>query len=415
MEVLKIATAGSVDDGKSTLIGRILYDTKSLTSDKLEAIENTSKKRGYDYLDFSLATDGLVAEREQGITIDVAHIYFSTDKKSYIIADTPGHVEYTRNMVTGASTSQAAIILIDARKGVIEQTHRHFFINNLLRVKEIVVAINKMDLVDFSEERYNEIKADFEQLMAKRDYEDQKITFVPVSALRGDNVVHRSENTPWYQGETLLEHLEGLDLAAVSNVGTPRFPVQYVIRPKTDDHHDFRGFAGKVYGGELSVGDEVVALPSQTRSKIKEIYFHDKKYRTASRRSSVTITLEDEINLSRGDMLVKAGDLPTIDKQFTATISWMDTDKLVPGKKYVVQHGVNKVLAKVNTINHKIHPDYSGIEENVDGLAMNDIAQVTFKLNKPIFYDKFKNHRTNGSFILIDTQSNNTVGAGFIA
>lgn len=415
MEVLKIATAGSVDDGKSTLIGRILYDTKSLTSDKLEAIENTSKKRGYDYLDFSLATDGLVAEREQGITIDVAHIYFSTDKKSYIIADTPGHVEYTRNMVTGASTSQAAIILIDARKGVIEQTHRHFFINNLLRVKEIVVAINKMDLVDFSEERYNEIKADFEQLMAKRDYEDQKITFVPVSALRGDNVVHRSENTPWYQGETLLEHLEGLDLAAVSNVGTPRFPVQYVIRPKTDEHHDFRGFAGKVYGGELSVGDEVVALPSQTRSKIKEIYFHDKKYKTASRRSSVTITLEDEINLSRGDMLVKVGDLPTIDKQFTATISWMDTDKLVPGKKYVVQHGVNKVLAKVNTINHKIHPDYSGIEDNVDGLGMNDIAQVTFKLNKPIFYDKFKNHRTNGSFILIDTQSNNTVGAGFIA
>ena len=414
MEVLKIATAGSVDDGKSTLIGRILYDTKSLTSDKLEAIEKTSKKKGYDYLDFSLATDGLVAEREQGITIDVAHIYFSTEKKSYIIADTPGHVEYTRNMVTGASTSQAAIILIDARKGVIEQTHRHFFINNLLRIKEVVVAINKMDLVDFSEERYNEIKADFEQLMAKRDYEDQKITFVPVSALKGDNVVNRSENTPWYEGETLLEHLEGLDLAAVSNVGTPRFPVQYVIRPKTEEHHDFRGFAGKVYGGELSVGDEVVALPSQTRSKIKDIYFYDKKYQTASRRSSVTITLEDEINLSRGDMLVKAGDLPAIEKQFTATISWMDSENLIPGKKYVVQHGVNKVLAKVDNIQHKIHPDYSGIDEKANSLGMNDIAKVTFKLNKPIFYDKFKNHRTNGSFILIDTQSNSTVGAGFI-
>jgi len=414
MEVLKIATAGSVDDGKSTLIGRILYDTKSLTSDKLEAIEKTSKKKGYDYLDFSLATDGLVAEREQGITIDVAHIYFSTEKKSYIIADTPGHVEYTRNMVTGASTSQAAIILIDARKGVIEQTHRHFFINNLLRIKEVVVAINKMDLVDFSEERYNEIKADFEQLMAKRDYEDQKITFVPVSALKGDNVVNRSENTPWYEGETLLEHLEGLDLAAVSNVGTPRFPVQYVIRPKTEEHHDFRGFAGKVYGGELSVGDEVVALPSQTRSKIKDIYFYDKKYQTASRRSSVTITLEDEINLSRGDMLVKAGDLPAIEKQFTATISWMDSENLTPGKKYVVQHGVNKVLAKVDNIQHKIHPDYSGIDEKANSLGMNDIAKVTFKLNKPIFYDKFKNHRTNGSFILIDTQSNSTVGAGFI-
>ena len=415
MEVLKIATAGSVDDGKSTLIGRILYDTKSLTSDKLEAIERTSRQKGYDYLDFSLATDGLVAEREQGITIDVAHIYFSTAKKSYIIADTPGHVEYTRNMVTGASTSQAAIILIDARKGVIEQTNRHFFINNLLRIKEVVVAINKMDLVDFSEERYNEIKADFEKLMEKRDYADQKITFVPVSALKGDNVVHKSENTPWYKGETLLEHLEGLDLAAVSNVGTPRFPVQYVIRPKTEEHHDFRGFAGKVYGGELSVGDEVVALPSQNRSKIKEIYFYNKKYKTASRRSSVTITLEDEINLSRGDMLVKANDLPTIEKQFTATISWMDSKPLSAGNKYVVQHGVNKVLAKVDKVHHKIAPDYSGVDTEAQVLGMNDIAEVSFRLNKPIFYDKFKNHRTNGSFILIDTQSNNTVGAGFIS
>ncbi len=414
MEVLKIATAGSVDDGKSTLIGRLLYDTKSLTTDKLEAIEKTSKQKGYDYLDFSLATDGLVAEREQGITIDVAHIYFATKTKSYIIADTPGHVEYTRNMVTGASTSQAAIILIDARKGVIEQTNRHFFINNLLRVKEVVVAINKMDLVDFSEEKYNTIKADFEQLMGKRDYEEQKITFIPVSALKGDNVVHKSVNTPWYKGETLLKHLEGLDMAAVSNVGTPRFPVQYVVRPKTEEFHDFRGFAGKVYGGELSVGDEVVALPSQTRSKIKDIYFYDKKYETASRRSSVTITLEDEINVSRGDMLVKVDDLPTIEKQFTATISWMDSQRLTAGSKYVVQHGVNKVLAKVETIHHKINPDYSGIDTDANDLGMNDIAQVTFKLNKPIFYDKFKEHRTNGSFILIDKKSNSTVGAGFI-
>lgn len=412
---LKIATAGSVDDGKSTLIGRLLYDTKSLTSDKLEAIEKTSKQKGYDYLDFSLATDGLVAEREQGITIDVAHIYFSTANKSYIIADTPGHVEYTRNMVTGASTSQAAIILIDARKGVIEQTNRHFFINNLLRVKEVIVAINKMDLVGFSEERYTAIKNDFSILMAKRDYEEQRITFIPVSALKGDNVVNGSQHMPWYTGETLLQHLEGLDMAAVSNVGTPRFPVQYVIRPKTEEFHDFRGFAGKVYGGELSVGDEVVALPSMTTSKIKEIYFHNKKYQTASRRSSVTITLEDEINVSRGDMLVKVGDLPTIDKQFTATIAWMDSRRLILGNKYVVQHGVNKVLAKVETLHHKIKPDYSGIDTHVDqGLGMNDIAQVTFKLNKPIYFDKFKDHRTNGSFILIDTQSNSTVGAGFI-
>jgi sulfate adenylyltransferase subunit 1 len=414
MEVLKIATAGSVDDGKSTLIGRLLYDTKSLTTDKLEAIEKTSKQKGYDYLDFSLATDGLVAEREQGITIDVAHIYFSTQKKSYIIADTPGHVEYTRNMVTGASTSQAAIILIDARKGVIEQTNRHFFINNLLRVKEVVVAINKMDLVNFSEARYKEIKEDFQKLMGKRDYAEQRITFIPVSALKGDNVVHKSENTPWYDGETLLEHLEGLDLKAVSNIGTPRFPVQYVIRPKTEEHHDFRGFAGKVYGGELSVGDEVVALPSRTKSKIKAIYFYDKECQTASRRSSVTITLEDEINLSRGDMLVKVDDLPTVEKQFTATISWMDSQKLTAGNKYIVQHGVNKVLAKVEAVKHRIAPDYSGVDTTVDALGMNDIAQVSFRLNKPVFYDKFKDHRTNGSFILIDTQTNSTVGAGFI-
>jgi sulfate adenylyltransferase subunit 1 len=414
MEVLKIATAGSVDDGKSTLIGRLLYDTKSLTKDKLEAIEKTSRQKGFDYLDFSLATDGLVAEREQGITIDVAHIYFSTKTKSYIIADTPGHVEYTRNMVTGASTSQVAIILIDARKGVIEQTNRHFFINNLLRIKDVIVAINKMDLVDFSEETYNHIKVDFERLMAKRDYQEQQITFIPVSALKGDNVVNRSNRTPWYKGQTLLEHLEALERKDIYNVGTPRFPVQYVIRPKTEEHHDFRGFAGKVYGGELSVGDEVVALPSLNKTKIKDIYFYDKKYRTASRRSSVTITLEDEINLSRGDMLVKAGDLPKIEKEIDATVSWMDTRQMAVGNKYIVQHGVNKVLAKVERIHHKIHPDYSGLDSEIEALGINDIAKVTFKLNKPIFYDPFKAHRTNGSFILIDSQSNNTVAAGFI-
>ncbi|MCK0161770.1 sulfate adenylyltransferase subunit 1 [Allomuricauda sp. F6463D] len=414
MDVLKIATAGSVDDGKSTLIGRLLYDTKSMTDDKLEAIEKTSKQKGYDYLDFSLATDGLVAEREQGITIDVAHIYFSTPTKSYIIADTPGHVEYTRNMVTGASTSQASIILIDARKGVIEQTHRHFFINNLLRVKDVIVAINKMDLVDFSEKTYNTIKDDFVELMEKRDYQDQNITFIPVSALKGDNVVNRSEHTPWYKGQTLLEHLEELDQKDVYNTGTPRFPVQYVIRPKTKDFHDFRGFAGKVYGGELSVGDEVAVLPSMTRSKIKDIYFYDKKYKTAPRRSSVTITLEDEVNVSRGDMLVKAEDLPTVDKQLTAIVSWMDSDNFTPGGKYVLQHGVNKVLAKVDAIEHKIHPDYSGIEENVPSLQMNDIAKVRLRLNKPIFYDRFKDHRTNGSFIIIDSRTNTTAGVGFI-
>jgi sulfate adenylyltransferase subunit 1 len=414
MEVLKIATAGSVDDGKSTLIGRLLYDTKSLTSDKLEAIERSSKQKGYDYLDFSLATDGLVAEREQGITIDVAHIYFSTNTRSYIIADTPGHVEYTRNMVTGSSTSQAAIILIDARHGVIEQTYRHFFINNLLRIKDVIVAVNKMDLVDFSEERYNEIKTDFEKLVGKSDYEDQHITYIPVSALKGDNVVEKSIEMKWFKGQTLLEHLEKLDTKDVYNNGKMRFPVQYVIRPKTEEFHDFRGYAGKVYGGEIKVGDEVVVLPSETKTKVKEIYFNDKKFQSATRRSSVSITLENDVNVSRGDMIVKANELPKVEKKFTATISWMDSKNLVPGSKYILQHGVNKVLAKVNTINNKIETDFSGIVANVSSLKMNDIASVSFQLNKPIFFDAFKEHRTNGAFILIDPQTNNTAGVGFI-
>ncbi|MCF6213988.1 MAG: GTP-binding protein [Flavobacteriaceae bacterium] len=414
MEVLKIATAGSVDDGKSTLIGRLLYDTKSLTEDKLEAIERSSKQKGYDYLDFSLATDGLVAEREQGITIDVAHIYFSTATRSYIIADTPGHIEYTRNMVTGASTSQAAIILIDARHGVIEQTYRHFFINNLLRIKSVIVAVNKMDLVDFSEEKYNSIKADFEKLVAKSDYEDQNITYVPVSALKGDNVVEKSATMTWYKGQTLLEYLEHLDTKDIYNKGKMRFPVQYVIRPKTSEFHDFRSYAGKVYGGDISIGDEVVVLPSETKTKIKEIYFSDKKYTSASRRSSISVVLEDDVNLSRGDMIVKVNEMPKVEKSFTATISWMDSKQLVAGSKYILQHGINKVLAKVNAINNKIETDFSGVETDVSNLNMNDIATVSFQLNKPIFFDAFKEHRTNGAFILIDPQSNNTVGVGFI-
>lgn len=414
MEVLKIATAGSVDDGKSTLIGRLLYDTRSLTDDKLEAIERSSKQKGYDYLDFSLATDGLVAEREQGITIDVAHIYFSTKTRSYIIADTPGHVEYTRNMVTGASTSQVAIILIDARHGVIEQTYRHFFISNLLRIKSVIVAVNKMDLVNFSEERYNEIKADFEKLVEKSDYEDQNITYIPVSALKGDNVVDKSDAMPWFGGQTLLEYLEKLDTVNIYNRGKMRFPVQYVIRPKTEEFHDFRGYAGKVYGGDINVGDEVVVLPSETKTKIKEIFFNGKKYQSAARRTSISVTLENNVNVSRGDMIVKVNELPKIEKAFTATVSWMDGRPLSKGSKYTLQHGVNKVIAKVSAINHKIHPDFSGVENDVTSLNMNDIASVSFQLNKPIFFDAFKEHRTNGSFILIDPQTNNTAGVGFI-
>lgn len=317
-------------------------------------------------------------------------------------------------MVTGASTSQAAIILIDARHGVIEQTYRHFFINNLLRIKDVIVAINKMDLVDFSEEIYNKIKADFKALVAKSDYEDQNITFIPVSALTGDNVVNQSEIMNWYTGKTLLEHLEELDTQDVYNKGVMRFPVQYVVRPKTTDFHDFRGYAGKVYGGDINVGDEVVVLPSLTKTKVKEIYFNNKKYASATRRSSITVTLENDVNVSRGDMIVKANELPKVEKQFNATISWMDNKPLSNGSKYVLQHGAHKVLAKVSNIHHKIETDFSGVVNDIATLNMNDIASVSFLLNKPIFFDAFKNNRTNGSFILIDPQTNNTAGVGFI-
>ncbi|MCL7764843.1 GTP-binding protein [Polaribacter sp. Z014] len=414
MKVLKIATAGSVDDGKSTLIGRILYDTKSLTDDKLEAIEEKSRQRGFDYLDFSLATDGLVAEREQGITIDVAHIYFSTPSKSFIIADTPGHIEYTRNMVTGASTAQASIVLIDARNGVIEQTYRHFFINNLLRIKDVVIAINKMDLVDFSEEKYNTIKAEIEYLASKSEYKGQNLTFIPMSALQGDNVVHKSENTPWYKGETLMHHLERLDVEDINDASQTRFPVQTVIRPKTEEYHDFRGYAGKLYGGDLAVGDEVAVLPSQTKSKIKTINFFDKEFQEAKRGSSVTITLEDNVNVSRGDMLVKVNEEPTIAKELTATICWMDKEPLKASQKYYIKHGVNDAQAKITQLSSIIKTDFSGIEENPSELVLNQIGDIQLKLSKPLAFDSYKNNKSNGSFILIDPKSNNTVGVGFI-
>jgi len=414
MEVLKIATAGSVDDGKSTLIGRILYDTKSLTTDKLEAIEAKSKANGFDYLDFSLATDGLVAEREQGITIDVAHIYFSSKTKSYIVADTPGHIEYTRNMVTGASTSQASIILVDARKGVIEQTYRHFFINNLLRVKDIIVAINKMDLVNFSESVFEDIKADFQKMIDKSEYKGQNITFIPVSALQGDNVVTVSENTPWYQGNTILDHLEQLEAQDVYEQSQMRFPVQMVIRPKQADFHDFRGYAGKIYGDDLSVGDEVTVLPSLTTSKVKEIYFFDEKFDKAGRGSSCTITLEDELNISRGDMLVKTEERPSIGKQLEAKICWMDTKELQAGTQYYLQSGSNRVLAKIKEVSNVIYTDFSGQDDTAQSLKLNEVGKVHLLLSRPLAYDPYIRNKISGSFILIDAQTHATSGVGFV-
>ncbi len=413
MEVLKIATAGSVDDGKSTLIGRLLYDTQSLTTDKLEAIEKSSKQKGYDYLDFSLATDGLVAEREQGITIDVAHIYFSTAKKSYIIADTPGHVEYTRNMVTGASTSQVSIILIDARKGVIEQTYRHFFINNLLRVKDVIVAINKMDLVDYSEEVFNKIKADFQALNAKSAYKEQNVSYIPLSALTGDNVVETLGKMPWYTGQTILQHLEGLESKDVYDNGQARFPVQTVIRPKTEEYHDFRGYAGKLYGNNIKVGDAVTVLPSLTESTVTNIHFFDQQFDEASVGSSITIELANDINVTRGDMIVKSNELPRIEKDITTTVCWMDSKKLVAGAKYFVQHNTNRVLAKIDSVKNVIATDYSGVTP-ASQLSINEIGEVTIKLSKAIYFDAYNENKSNGAFILIDAATNTTAGVGFI-
>ena len=413
MEVLKIATAGSVDDGKSTLIGRLLYDTQSLTTDKIEAIEKSSKQKGYDYLDFSLATDGLVAEREQGITIDVAHIYFSTAKKSYIIADTPGHVEYTRNMVTGASTSQVSIILIDARKGVIEQTYRHFFINNLLRVKDVIVAINKMDLVEYSEEVFNKIKADFQALNAKSAFKEQNVSYIPLSAINGGNVAQKSENMPWYSGQTVLEHLESLEPNDIYENGITRFPVQTVIRPKTVEYHDFRGYAGKLYGNSIKVGDAVTVLPSLTESKVTNIHFFDKQYDEAIAGSSITIELENDINVTRGDMIVKSSELPRIEKDITTTVCWMDSKKLVAGAKYFVQHNTNRVLAKIDSVKNVIATDYSGVTPATQ-LAINEIGEVTIKLSKAIYFDAYTDNKSNGAFILIDAATNTTAGVGFI-
>jgi sulfate adenylyltransferase subunit 1 len=413
MEVLKIATAGSVDDGKSTLIGRLLYDTQSLTTDKIEAIEKSSKQKGYDYLDFSLATDGLVAEREQGITIDVAHIYFSTAKKSYIIADTPGHVEYTRNMVTGASTSQVSIILIDARKGVIEQTYRHFFINNLLRVKDVIVAINKMDLVDYSEEVFNKIKADFQALNEKSAYKEQNVSYIPLSALTGDNVVETLGKMPWYTGQTILQHLENLEPKDIYDNGQARFPVQTVIRPKTEEYHDFRGYAGKLYGNNIKVGDAVTVLPSLTESTITNIHFFDKQFDEASVGSSITIELQNDINVTRGDMIVKSSELPRIEKDITTTVCWMDSKKLVAGAKYFVQHNTNIVLAKIDSVKNVIATDYSGVTPATQ-LAINEIGEVTIKLSKAIYFDAYNDNKSNGAFILIDAATNTTAGVGFI-
>jgi sulfate adenylyltransferase subunit 1 len=414
MEVLHITTSGSVDDGKSTLIGRLLYDTHSIPQDKMDALHAASKRKGLDFTDLSLLTDGLVAEREQGITIDVAHIYFSTPNRKYIIADTPGHIEYTRNMVTGASTAQVSLILIDARKGIVEQTYRHFFIAALLRIPYLVVCVNKMDLVEYNEARFNQIVEDFQQMVASASFQAPSIKFIPISSLYGENVAGRSEKISWYQGESLLEYLEQITFDHADSTHPARFPVQSVIRPMTKEFHDFRGFAGKVASGHFDIGDEVISLPSQQKSKIKTIEQFETQLSTARARESVVITLEDEIDTSRGSMLAKTNNVPSLLKEITAQICWMDQQKLVPGKAYLLQHGINRVKAKVQQINHVIDVTNNKIIEDKKELGLNDIGKITLKTAQPIFADSYHLNPANGAFILVDEFSNATVAVGFV-
>ncbi|MFY0254381.1 sulfate adenylyltransferase subunit 1 [Chitinophaga sp. 30R24] len=413
MEVLRIATSGSVDDGKSTLIGRLLYDTHSIPQDKMEALAAASKRKGLDFTDLSLLTDGLVAEREQGITIDVAHIYFSTPTRKYIIADTPGHIEYTRNMVTGASNAQVSLILIDARRGIVEQTHRHFFIANLLRIPYLVVCVNKMDLVEYNEARFNQIMEDFQQMLDQASYKGQQVTFIPISSLYGENVAAHTGAINWYQGPTLLNYLEQVQFNEEDRRRPARFPIQSVIRPRTTEYHDFRGFAGKVASGHFNVGDEVVSLPSGQKSRIKTIEQFEKQLTAAHTRESVVITLEDEIDSSRGNMLVKPAEAPAQLKEINADICWMDQQKLTTGKTYLLQHGVNRVKAKVQQINYVTdvtnHVQVTGKTD----MSLNDIGRITLKTAAPIFADAYHENPANGAFILIDEYNNTTVAVGF--
>lgn len=412
MELLRFTTAGSVDDGKSTLIGRLLYDSKSIFEDQLDQVESSSRKRGLDHTDLALLTDGLRDEREQGITIDVAYRYFATPKRKFIIADTPGHIQYTRNMVTGASTANLALILIDARHGVVEQTCRHSFIASLLQIPHLVVCINKMDLVDYSEEKYEEIKAQYESFAAKLDVKD--IRFIPISALNGDNVVNKSENMSWYQGPTLLYTLENIHIASDQNHIDCRFPVQTVIRPKQDEFHDFRGYAGRVAGGVFKKGDEVAVLPSGFTSKIQEIHTMDGEVEEAFSPMSVTITLEDDIDVGRGDMIVREKNRPDVSQELDVMLCWFNKTGPMPRAKFTLMHTSNDVKAMIKKVHYKL--DINTLhrnEEDVD-MTMNDIVKVSIRTTKPLMKDAYKKNRFTGSIILVDDATNETVAAGMI-
>jgi len=414
MDLLRFTTAGSVDDGKSTLIGRLFHDTKAIFEDQLEAIEQSSKKRGDENVNLALLTDGLKAEREQGITIDVAYRYFATPKRKFIIADTPGHIQYTRNMVTGASTANLALILVDARNGVVEQTRRHSFIADLLGIKHVAVCINKMDLVGYDEKAYLKILEQFTDF-ASRLENVTDITFIPISALKGDNVVDRSENMEWYKGPPLLYHLENVYVGSDFNHVDARFPVQWVIRPHSDEHHDFRGFAGRVAGGVFKTGDEVTILPSGFSSKIKRIMLADKEVEEAFHPQSVTILLDDEIDVSRGDMIVKPNNQPNNSQDLDARICWFSTSKkLTKGAKLLLRHTSKEAQVFVSEVHYKI--DVNSLRKNEEDreLGMNDIGRIRLRASQPVFWDSYRRNRNTGSFILVDPFSNETLGAGMI-
>jgi sulfate adenylyltransferase subunit 1 len=411
-ELLRFTTAGSVDDGKSTLIGRLLFDAKAIFEDQLEAIRLTSERRGGDEVDLSLLTDGLRAEREQGITIDVAYRYFSTPKRKFIIADTPGHIQYTRNMVTGASTANVALVLVDARHGVIEQTRRHAFLASLLQIPHLVVCINKMDLVDYKEDIYNNIKAEFEKFSFKLDVKD--VHFIPISALKGDNIVDRSQHMPWFEGSTLLYYLENVHIGSDHNFIDARFPIQHVIRPNTDEFHDYRGYAGRIAGGVWKKGDQVTLLPSGFQSKIAKIDSMDGELEEAYPPLSVTLLLEDDLDLSRGEMIVRENNQPNIDQDIELMICWFSDKPMQLNGKYTLFHTTREARCVIKEIRYKLNINTLHRDQEDLKIGMNDIARIAIRTTKPLFFDSYRKNRITGSVILIDEGTNATVAAGMI-
>ena len=412
MDLLRFATAGSVDDGKSTLIGRLLLDAKGIFEDQLESVEATSKSRGYDYTDLALLTDGLRSEREQGITIDVAYRYFATPKRKFIIADTPGHVQYTRNMVTGASTADLGLVLVDARQGLTEQSRRHAVILSLLRVPHLVLAVNKMDLVDYDQATFDRIHDEFTNFATKLSIPDLEV--IPISALKGDNVVNRTDNMPWYDGQSLMHHLENVHVASDRDLVDTRFPVQYVVRPKSDDFHDYRGYAGQVAGGVLKPGDDVLVLPSGMTSKIAAIDMFDKEIDEAFPPMSVTVRLEDDVDVSRGDMICRPQNAPKPSQDIDAMICWMTNEPLRPRQKLAIKHTTRMGRALIKDIQYRLDVNTLHRDKETGELGLNEIGRVQLRTTVPLLCDPYSKNRTTGSFILIDEATGVTVGAGMI-